>query len=504
MPVKLGKGRKNEMCIFQNTKLDDTHQKINIPYFERFDPSHMYYSSSTSMVGELKTDSEMRDEAHLNNGNTQYSLVLSYVHFLSNCVKKEILDSEHRGTVVLFGFNSGDHIPFIMEMFPMLDYIFVDDKSSYEKFTSVMVKSFDEPDVESAAAGYFHKRSVEKYHDFFGKRYDTRYRFVSITDFMTELAEINDESIRPLQRKCGPFEKFENIKYPSSEIKPKSIAELVADKKNGHGLYLISNYRSGDHNAREDGNDIILSDLINQLYWMKAMRPTYSFVRYKAPNVSKGVITNDTKSKLLLLTNGGEVGFFCDYPRGFLFKIPKTSKLLNSAFLMTNEYDKTIRIYNENFRTLLNYHNRYTKQTIVYEDIFLRLIDDKMIGIPYSSLKIDMINKIIQDYDIRAVDDRLHEFYITNSWDDTVSVYIIMCYMKLFDKTIDLRSDTKMRNLGMPVPDSTKKVVKMNQVLKTIVHSLLILRYKENSYDKVVNTFLLSKIPEKKHYNTVM
>lgn len=499
MPVKLGNDRKNKWCVFQMTKLNDTQPRINVPYFERFDPSHMYYTSNTDMVGELKTEAEIKDEFHMDTGNTQYWQVLSYVHFLTNCVQEEILQGKKPGTVVLIGFNSGDSIPIIMEMFPMLDFVFVDDKVSNEK-TKRMINALnptsDQPTVSpSPLAGYFRSRAELKRHDFFNSEIDTRYRFVSMTNFMSELSKIPEDRTSDLRKRAGPFPLMEECDYPSSKNPPLSMSELVKLKnQNKHGLYLISNYRSSGHEARSNDNLLLLSDLVSKLYWMKILRPSYSLILYKPPTVNRGQPTEEEKGKFSFLTQlrpGDHVGSFCDYPKGYLLKIPKTYKSFDSAFLITNDYDNTMRIYHENFRTLINYHNKYTKRTVMYEDIFIRLIDDKIVGIPYSRLKENMIKKIIEDYKLTEKEIPLHPFYVTSSYDDTVAVYIIMSYLKFFGKVAALRDDTKMKELGMPVPSNTEKqVVKMNQVLKVIVHSLLVLRLEDTDYNKFINSFL--------------
>jgi len=518
MPVKLGNDRKNKWCVFQLTKLNDTQPRINVPYFDRFDPSHMYYTANTDMSGELKTEAEIKDELHMDTGNTQYWQVLSYVHFLTSCVREDILKGGGTGTVVLVGFNSGDSIPIIMEMFPMLDFVFVDDKVSSDK-TKRMIDALYPPNdpvaraaiQPSALAGYFRGRSEDNRHEFFNAELSTRYRFVSMTNFMRELSKIpvSDQSpLMELRKRAGPFPAMQDYPYPSSEgllsneemlERFPSMTELVKRKnEDDHGLYLISNYRSSGHEARSNDNLLLLSDLVSKLYWMKVLRPTYSFILYKPPTFNRGQPTDEERGKLSLLTRPGEqVGPFCDYPNGYLFKIPKTYKSFDSAFLITNDYNNTIRIYHENFRTLVNYHNKYTKRSVMYEDIFVRLIDDKIVGIPYSRLKESMITKIIQDYGLSEKEVRLHPFYVTSSYDDTAAVYIIMCYLKFFEKLTPLQKDTKMKELGMPVPSKTnKQVVKMNQVLKIIVHSLLVLRLETLDYSKLMNSFLSMKVEE--------
>jgi hypothetical protein len=406
-------------------------------------------------------------------------------------VKKEVLESKEKGTVILIGFNSGDHIPFLMEMFPMLDFIFIDDHVSRDKLTNRMIEMFnfdpysgDPEPAPSPVSGYFMERARNKEHKFFGKSFNTQFKFMSITSFMEELIAI--PAAEGIRSRMKPIPLLDAIRYPSSENPPPSMKELL-----GSNLYLISNYRSSEHNAMSGDNELILSDLVYQLYWMKVLRPTYSFVRYKPPH---GILSDEARHHLTTLNGSTSIGSYCDYPKGYFFKIPKTSKGLNSAFLITNSYDEPNRIYHENLHTLINYHNHYVKHTIMYEDLFVRLIDEKLVGMPYSSLKHSLVTSIIKDYSLIDVDIHHHQFFVSTSWDDTVAVYIIMTYLKLFDKTTEISKSLKSNHLRVP-EGMTKQVVKMNQVLKIIVHSLLVLRLEERNYDKLINSFLLVTKP---------
>lgn len=472
MPVHLGKeDRKNEICSFQSCKTCDTQAKIRIPHFETFHPDHMYFLSDTKFSGTALTSSESHDEPYLDNNNTQLSLILSYTHFLSNCVDKADIDKPGSATVILIGFNSADSIPFLMEMFPMFNYIFVIDPNNFQKceemadaYHSDNNKSSHDAQaahdgqgaqVTSPLAKYFRAREEIKDRDFFKTKYETEYCFMTLREFVGKLPpnpqELAAAADKHLDMQAPMY------KYPKSSNPP----ELQGTK-----LYLISNYRKKGSDSGVS-NTAIISDMVDQLYWMKALRPAYSFVRYKPLISGNNTISHEDSQKLNLLRKRNNQGdhnplSYFDYPTGYLFKVPKGKASTESAFLITNTYDKTMRIYHENLHSLFKYQNFYTRKIVCYEDIFSRLRDESKVALPYSKLCEQIVSQRLGD----KLQNAHHLFYITTSWDDTVMNYIILCYLKLFGR------------------------MNYMKVLDIIVNILIILRLKNNDYSSVINGFL--------------
>lgn len=460
MPL-LTDGLKKQLCLFQEATAEHRRTLVNVPQVETFDPSHMYYTSDTKVSNENLSDA--RNELHIDNGNTQLSLLLSYTHFLTQCAEH---NQGKRNVVVLIGFGPGDHLPFLMKLFPNFEYVFIVDNVSLNT-----VKKLRDQEARSKLRGFFDSTT-------------TMYRFISINQFMEEIKDrpiVNSPQLRSMSNEpdmsyghllSEPFESFGSPNCPTDQLSRNTQVPI----------YFISNYWSFESST--ESNTYILIDLILQMYWVRKLNPTYAMLRYKPLNPTNQLNEKERTMVDRLTAPGTKQGQFFDYFSGYMFKIPKSPKQLESCFLITNKYTETMKIYHHNMRALIRHHNSYTRRVILYEDIFTRMLKKDAVTIPYSKLLNDYVDTLIQDSPYLHANHQHHMYYVSNSWDDTVAVYIVMCYSMAMQKTGQAAGDEYYKMLGIELGDTEKnlKVVRIRRVLALLIRTIMTLKHEENDY----------------------
>lgn len=308
-------------------------------------------------------------------GNPQISLLMAEVFFICKCTKRDA-----KNLIIYVGGHPGDHINFLAKFFPEMEFHVFDFLGS-NKENFCMNKIGPDPYLNNGES----LKNITKIYDFFSNDKARKY-----------LAEFSDRDI-----------------YLISDIRDKSYQNNI---------------------SAEESSQIIDRDTYSQLEWCKILKPKFALLKYRPklpsecltvhPNLGDSKDMNDESKKL-----------YYSYPRGKFLRIPFQKKAQKAMYFITNNYEQTERYYHHDMISAINYHHGYTRRCLVYDNpTSENYLLNKAI------FTVDDVRNLASEKNIRLPrPESAFDYCLGCSWDERASVHVVMCLVKYFGLTGNLK-----------------------------------------------------------------
>lgn len=303
---------------------------FNNPIIEHIDVASMeepilsYFKETDLLYNSVGSEEQSRRKfAPINNyfkeGNSQMSMLLMETYFFCKCIPRNQEDVH----IIYLGSYPGEHINFLVEMFPRFKF-----------------HLFDQRVVMGE------KKSFKAYRNLKGipERLERQVR--EIGELFTD-----EDAINPRQ------EGFEDRGVQSGFLYG------VPEDAN---LYLISDMRDTEFGAAkstaqiEKSSKIVENDMENQLRWARELGVKYALMRFTAKPANQRLETDK---------------LYFDYAPGRFLKIPIAGSkggAKSSMFIITNDFeeDNHIRYYHDDVLAMIEHHISHVITSHIYNNPF--------------------------------------------------------------------------------------------------------------------------------------
>ena len=304
-----------ETCYATEISNQEVKYQITFPILAKFDESDLYFTDKSP---QFKTG-YARLNPFVSDGNSQVSLLMLETYFLSRHVPSPLENlppsenvpypSENERPIVVYaGTIPGDHINFLVEWFPFVDFHLYDKRSD---------RTSDRASAE----------------------------------------RVSSDKIRPAR---NVFKVDELLSVP--------MARAFKTQHSNRVVYFISDIRNVLYSKSKDSkkdSKILDEDMELQLKLAQALDARFSLMRFRPKHPQE----RETFSEYLSdHTNESNHSLYFRYPIGRILKIPFPRSNQSSMFIITNQYEPQVNYYHDDMLSLIDHHNRFIRTVMLYNN----------------------------------------------------------------------------------------------------------------------------------------